>query len=468
MSRAHPSVSSPSNTTSPSLVARKFLGPRPLSPQEERHQRGQRQRRQHQEIQPPKKRGRPRTRKTSPRVSGPPRQIQPKIPLKNSSGSLGSPILGAHLLPAEQSVSALEPSRHPEVKETLYCRESQLRACGYLVTGGSLSDRLLLLTIRFFPGEDHYDIMVTGDEGSPGWRRRHVSLGMRPIVDRECSAGAKFVYNDPDLGLMVVYKAFYSKSEIHNWISQAYLRALGCDFFLLPHPFRALNRWPTSPGDWVIKPIGSVNLMVQQRTAPFEWIPVTFYVLQEPLQGYRSNDIIIGEETTKQLLGEHFSFDICNKNPGEFEEMMDEAELQYLCQRHNFEPGPQLSSQGGMVTETEFQEPLQHLNPDPDPELYQQGVVGMEAELQERLQHPSPDRGPLPQQEWMLDNAGNYWYQPWDNNLSSELGLQVSDQTSMFSEAGAWAEAGYEEYGDPSFDFTEEDQLSEMQTGMFA
>lgn len=172
-------------------------------------------------------------------------------------------------------------------------------------------------------------MVTTGNELPPKWKRSHIARRQPTICTRrECLAGVKII---PDRQGVVSLEALHSLSESHNFISHEVVEALGWKVDYGSPPFRTLNRCPTHAGEIVIKPIGLVILLVQQKVSPFCWDSVMFHVLAEPLQGYPSN-IIIGEADTKWLLGQDFSFEDFNNNRKFYESKLDYDEVQHQMQ----------------------------------------------------------------------------------------------------------------------------------------
>ncbi|KAK0667992.1 hypothetical protein QBC41DRAFT_130259 [Cercophora samala] len=149
---------------------------------------------------------------------------------------------------------------------------------------------------------------------------------------RQCIMGTRVVPNHPDTE--VSYQAWYSEQHSTSYICKDTLIALGWEYYV-PPPGRTLN-----PRGGVFKPIGWVELYVQQPVAPFEWKMVLFHVLDEQfgievVDVYgrsRVFDIIIGDASCVQLLGEAFNYEFYNLNEAECErQRRDEYDL-YLAQ----------------------------------------------------------------------------------------------------------------------------------------
>ncbi|KAK4180095.1 hypothetical protein QBC36DRAFT_46951 [Triangularia setosa] len=151
--------------------------------------------------------------------------------------------------------------------------------------------------------------------------RRVNATGPRLNSRRECIMRAKVLPNHVGTD-GVIYQAEYSEHHGANYICKNTVAALGWICYA-PPPNRTLN-----PRGGVFKPIGWVDLYLQQPNTPFEWKIVQFHVLDEPLGievfdvfgEPRRFDLIIGEAGCAQLLGELFDYEHCNFHPEEFEQ----------------------------------------------------------------------------------------------------------------------------------------------------
>nr|CDP28538.1 Putative protein of unknown function [Podospora anserina S mat+] len=151
--------------------------------------------------------------------------------------------------------------------------------------------------------------------------RRVNATVLRVNHRRECIMGAKVLPNH--VGTEgVTLQTWYSEHHRVNYISKDMLAALGWNY-CTPDLGRTLN-----PRGGVFKPVGWVDLYVQQPTSPFDWKFVQFHVLDEPLgiEVYdilgqpRRFDLIIGEASCAQLLGNAFDYQQYNFDPEGFEQ----------------------------------------------------------------------------------------------------------------------------------------------------
>ncbi|KAK0739171.1 hypothetical protein B0T21DRAFT_138131 [Apiosordaria backusii] len=138
--------------------------------------------------------------------------------------------------------------------------------------------------------------------------RRVNATGFRLNHRRECIMRAKVLPEYPYTE-GVTYEAFYSRHHRLNYIWKDTVTALGWHT-LPPAPSRTIN-----PRGGVFKPIGWIDLYLQQPNSPFDWKFIRFHVVDEPL----NFDLIIGEVSCAELLGEAFDFEQFNRGPEEYE-----------------------------------------------------------------------------------------------------------------------------------------------------